>query len=183
MACVATEGQSRVNLKPAVWGNYAWSFLYSVALGYPNNPTPQDKSSAVTMLHSLKNLLPCTSCRVNYENELKTHPPEDQLNCAAEFVNYVNTLQNSVSRRLGQRERTVEEAISTVYNNSSAAKLAVSSTNASTSLSNNGKVCPSQYWHLVWIVLLVGLVTSVCTWAITRALTEKKCGRDRAVSL
>ena len=31
------------SIKPNIWGPHGWKFLHYVSLGYPENPTPEDK--------------------------------------------------------------------------------------------------------------------------------------------
>ena len=141
-------------------------------MGYPNNPTTDEKDAAASMLRSLLHLLPCSSCRVNYAKELQMYPPEQYLECAEEFVKYINILQNSVASRLDKKQHNIEEAVSEVY------QQAIKNNHQEAGRgSKSGKVCPNQYWHLIWIVLLVMMVTAVSTWAVTQAVTSKKYNR------
>ncbi len=142
-----------MNIKPDAWGRSLWSSLYYIAMGYPDNPTPEEKQAASNLILSLKHLIPCTSCRFNFEKELAQYPFEAQLNNSQDFTNYINTLHNSVAKRLGKHEHTVQEMMDAYINNG----IQKSSTSSGCS-----------YWHVVWIVLLVALVSIVCTWAVTR---------------
>jgi hypothetical protein len=62
--------QERVNLSPAHWGPKTWFFLESAAIAYPVSPTDEQKTSAKNLLLSLKDMLPCEACRINYKNYL-----------------------------------------------------------------------------------------------------------------
>ncbi len=141
----------RRNLKPQVWGKNAWMFLYSVALGYPNDPTNAEKRAAKQMVESLQYMLPCHACRDNFVREIDAAPIDDALKCSDSFVEYLCKLENSVSARTGGPQRTCAQSVSRLFE--------------APPRKNGG-----QYWHLVWIVLLVAAVSVICTWAITRTV-------------
>lgn len=58
----------RLNIKPSYWGRPAWTFLYSVAEGYGNYPTPKEKTEMYNFITSLNSTLPCKKCRDNFNN-------------------------------------------------------------------------------------------------------------------
>ena len=57
-------------LSPLVWGPKTWFFLESVALGYPEKPTDDEKEAAKKLLTSLQYLLPCGTCRYHFQEFL-----------------------------------------------------------------------------------------------------------------
>lgn len=188
MGCDHTR--ARINLKPSVWGKSAWAFLYSVAISFPNDPTHEDGAAAAEMMRSLQYLLPCASCRASFATEVREDPPEHHRGCSGDFVKYVNALQNRVSRRTGGKQRTVSESISSMYAVPSTPMptLPISNINADESDANTRTVvayraiCPKEYWHLIWIVLLVALLSGVCTWAITRSTCMDNRAKRRTLS-
>lgn len=153
--------EQRRNLKPQVWGKHAWMFLYAVAMGYPNDPTPADRDAAKDMIESLQYLLPCHSCRQNFVNEMQENPIDEALDCSDSFTRYIFRLENIVSARTGGTVRTFDEAIGRVYSDAYGKR-------------RRKDMCPKQYWHLVWIVLVVATVISVCTWALTRSFIMRR---------
>ena len=44
----------RQNLNPDIWGPRAWFFLESAVIGYPENPTKEDKLQAKKFFLSLQ---------------------------------------------------------------------------------------------------------------------------------
>lgn len=60
-------------MEPNIWGPGAWTFLHSITLNYPDNPSIQDKKIYKDFFMMLPNILPCTICRDNlnkHYNEL-----------------------------------------------------------------------------------------------------------------
>ena len=65
----------RLNLKPSYWGGPAWTFLYSVAEGYGNYPTMEEKREMYKFISSLNTALPCKNAVIilitmNYQNSI-----------------------------------------------------------------------------------------------------------------
>ncbi len=63
---------------PTYWGPSAWKFLHSVADSYPQHPTDEMKQKSKQFFFLLKDMLPCPSCRMNYERHLMKHPITDE---------------------------------------------------------------------------------------------------------
>ena len=50
-----------MNFHPILWGNNYWNFLYLITLGYPENPTQEDKNIFSEFFTNL--VLPCKTCQ------------------------------------------------------------------------------------------------------------------------
>lgn len=103
----------RINLTPAVWGPKTWFFLESMAMAYPENPTDDEKLSAKNLILSLKDLLPCWGCRVNYarylEDYIKTDPLDKIVEKRGPLIEFIIALHNDVRERNGDKLITVED--------------------------------------------------------------------------
>jgi len=103
----------RINLTPGVWGPKTWFFLDSMAMGYPENPTDDEKLSAKNLILSLKDLLPCFGCRVNYANYLKQYTNTDPLDKIVErrgsLIEFIIAVHNDVRVRSGIEPVSVED--------------------------------------------------------------------------
>ena len=95
-------------MKVLPWGPHTWKALHYVALGYPDNPGPQDVENYRTFFGVLGYTLPCKMCTGHYYEHLK-NLPIDLTSREALFAWTVN-LHNTVNRSLGKRELTVDEA-------------------------------------------------------------------------
>lgn len=81
------------------WGPSAWNFLTSVALTYPVQPTPEDKSKYKFFLNSVADVLPCKLCGKHFKEHMDLHPLTDQvLSGPVEMARYINKLHNEVNQ-------------------------------------------------------------------------------------
>jgi len=110
----------RVNLTPAVWGPKTWFFLESMAMGYPENPTDDEKLSVKNLILSLKDLLPCYGCRVNYrdhtEEYFKTIPLDEIVKKRSLVIAFIIDIHNKV-REMNKAPIVSVEDTFKYYNN------------------------------------------------------------------
>ena len=104
---------NRINLSPSHWGPKTWFFLESAAMAYPTNPTDEEKTSAKNLILSLRDLLPCEMCRINYRNYLNEIIQGNYLDDAVRdrdaFMNFIILLHNDVRVINNTPARSVEE--------------------------------------------------------------------------
>ena len=91
------------------WGPNAWSFIHYVALGYPTNPTDNDKENYKTFYYSLQNTLPCQKCAANYQRHLKDIPIDSALEGPQELFKWTIDIHNEVNKELGKRKYSYQE--------------------------------------------------------------------------
>jgi len=104
---------NRVNLSPAHWGPKTWFFLESAAIAYPTNPTDDEKTSAKNLILSLKDLLPCLNCRLNYTSYLNEvidgNYLDDVVKDRDSFITFIVDVHNDVRVKNDQPGRSLEE--------------------------------------------------------------------------
>ena len=94
---------------PIRWGPPAWEFLYCVAFSYPHKPTKDERKSMHKFLKHLSNILPCPSCRKNYQARVKNISPEKHLRSKRALVKWVMKLKNEIARQHNGRLDTYDE--------------------------------------------------------------------------
>jgi hypothetical protein len=63
---------------PDKWGPHVWQALHYITLGYPQNPTKEQKLKYKTFFVLLKDTLPCSVCAHHYSENLKKMPLSDK---------------------------------------------------------------------------------------------------------
>ena len=104
---------NRVNLSPLHWGPKTWFFLESAGIAYPESPNDNQKTAAKNLLLSLKELLPCETCRINYGNYLGEIVDGNYLDEVVKnrdaFITFIVNVHNDVRVRNGQKARSMED--------------------------------------------------------------------------
>ena len=96
---------------PNVWGPHGWKFMHYVSLGYPQEPTENDKRNYKEFYSNLKNVLPCKTCAMNYERNLTELPIDNALQSRDSLVKWVIDIHNKVNKEKNKRELGYDEAI------------------------------------------------------------------------
>ena len=88
-----------------IWGPLVWNTLHIISFNYPVNPTEEIKTQYHEYLMSLKNVLPCKSCRDNFMNNLKTAKyGKDKLKSRETFSRFIYDFHNVVNLMLGKKK-------------------------------------------------------------------------------
>ncbi len=92
-----------------IWGPKLWYFMHCVSLNYPIKPTIEDKKNMYNFIMSLKSILPCSFCRVNYQRNINEIPI--RLNNRKDFVCWMIDIHNEVNTKEGKKHYSYEEII------------------------------------------------------------------------
>ena len=79
------------NIKPYFWGPKLWYSIYSFVSVYPDNPTSEIINSAKQFFISIKQLLPCKSCRNHYNQH--TQEGNTNINNNINFMSRNNLIE------------------------------------------------------------------------------------------
>ena len=92
-----------------IWGPYAWFFLHTITFNYPEKPKECDKKKYKRFFTALKDVIPCKTCRNNYEIHLREYPIK--LNTQQDLVKWLIDVHNSVNGKTGKRQYSYNEVI------------------------------------------------------------------------
>jgi hypothetical protein len=159
-----------------MWGPYAWMFLYTLALGYPNTPSESDKAAFKNFIHALPNLLPCEMCRHNLatklSGELGGARMDDAVMCSEKLVRYVYDLESAVAQTTGKAMKPFPQVVRSVMSNTYKQAPPPMSARASTEANEEAK---KRQVTLLWILLPVAvLITFLATWLATKKILKRK---------
>lgn len=107
-----------MGLGPDVWGPHGWKFFHFVALGYPKNPTNDDKENYKTFFSIIPNILPCSICSNHYKKNLGKYPLTDEvLSDRISLLNWTIDMHNEVNKINGKKVIDYETGLNLVMNN------------------------------------------------------------------
>jgi len=103
---------------PKDWGPHGWKFIHFVTLGYPDNPSDEDKLNYKKFLTSIKNILPCSFCSNHYKQNLIDNPLDNNaLSSRINLINWGIKVHNAVNKSNGKKEYSLEEGLEIIKNN------------------------------------------------------------------
>ena len=83
---------------PAVFGPHIWKTMHYVSLGYPKNPTQEQKEKYRAFYMSFMDVLPCSLCAVHYKENYAKYPLTDIiLSNRDKLINWVIDIHNIVN--------------------------------------------------------------------------------------
>lgn len=97
-------------MKPKLWGNQFWFTIHTIALTYPENPSSDEKESALQFMISLKDLLPCEKCKLHYKKNINLQKLKKAIESQESLFKYTVDLHNMVNTMNGEKELTIIEA-------------------------------------------------------------------------
>jgi hypothetical protein len=98
-------------ITPDIWGPVIWEFLHQVTLGYPINPSYEQKTKYKAFFLSLKDTLPCSICAEHYKQNLGTMPLDNQvLESKSYLVKWLIDFHNIVNEMKEKPKITFLEA-------------------------------------------------------------------------
>ena len=100
-----------MNLDPDVWGPPLWYEMHMKSFEFPNFPTLEEKSRAISYFNKIADILPCEKCAVHYKTELYVNPVEFNVGSKEELSRWLVNLHNNVNIRLGKRIVSYQEAV------------------------------------------------------------------------
>ena len=89
----------------SVWGPSLWHTLHTISFNYPVKPTKKDKEDNYKrFILSLKHVLPCKYCGLNFKN-LKDVPLNDKaLKNRANFSRWMYNMHEHINKMLGKNQ-------------------------------------------------------------------------------
>ena len=103
-------------MDPNIWGPHAWHFLHAITLTYPEKPTEQDKKNYSLFFHSLKNVLPCDKCKLNFRHHLIKYPLNHHiLNSKMNLITWLINIHNEVNKLNLKPIKTLDEINNIFY--------------------------------------------------------------------
>lgn len=107
-----------MGIGPDKWGVHGWKFIHHIALGYPVEPTENDKNNYKSFFSLLGNVLPCHICSDHYNENLLKHPLNDEvLSTKMNFINWTIDMHNEVNKKNGKKIYGYDEALILIKNN------------------------------------------------------------------
>jgi hypothetical protein len=105
-------------ITPDIWGPHAWKFLHYVTLGYPANPTQEQKEEYKKFFMALATVLPCSVCANHFAENYRKAPLTDViLSDREKLVRWLIDFHNIVNAKKNKPILSYEEAIKQINTN------------------------------------------------------------------
>ena len=100
----------------SVWGPSMWHSLHTISFNYPVKPTSEDKKNYFKFFLSLKKILPCKYCRLNYVKNLKAIPlTMKTMKNRNTLSKWLYELHEEINKMLGKKSNLTFEDVKLRY--------------------------------------------------------------------
>lgn len=108
------------NIDPSLWGEELWAVLHMITIAYPNNPTESDKYHVKNFFDSIQFIIPCQTCRSEYQNNLLKYPLTNEILSSKElFMQWLVNIHNEVNKKTNKSQIDVKYVINKYMKQSS----------------------------------------------------------------
>ena len=100
----------------SVWGPSMWHSLHTISFNYPVKPTTENKQDYYKFFLSMKNVLPCKYCRLNYVKNLKEVPlTMKTMENRHTLSRWLYDLHEEINKMLGKKSNLTYEDVKLRY--------------------------------------------------------------------
>ena len=99
-----------MGLDPTLFGKYIWGAMHFTALGAPKTFDTSNASAYRIFYGQIPYVIPCASCGEHLKDVYAANPIEHALSSADDLFKWTVDVHNSVNKRLGKPQVSVEEA-------------------------------------------------------------------------
>ena len=87
----------RIDLDSKIWGPNGWFFIDSISLSYPIHPSDIDKQQYKNFFYSFPNILPCSKCRIHFNDYINKNPLTDEILSSKEkLIKWILSSHNNI---------------------------------------------------------------------------------------
>lgn len=107
-----------MNLGPNVWGPHLWKALHMITVGYPNEPTDEQKKNYKHFFENLHFVIPCSICANHYKEHLKELPLTDEImKNRMNLSHWLIDVHNIVNKLGNKKQWSYDDALLHIFNN------------------------------------------------------------------
>ena len=100
----------------SVWGPSMWHSLHTISFNYPINPSKEQKKHYLEFFKSLRYILPCKYCRINYVKNVKAVPLNMKVMKNRHTLSrWLYDLHEEVNKCLGKKSNLTYEDVRNRY--------------------------------------------------------------------
>ena len=104
-------------MNPQLWGHSGWTFFFSVALNFPQNPDFNDIHNYKRFFTDVQYILPCHICCEHYVDHLQQVPIEPYLINTHSLFNWLLKIHNLVNQCLKKPIATESDILLIYFGN------------------------------------------------------------------
>jgi hypothetical protein len=102
--------QKNLGMNKKLWSKSLWDTFHYIALGYPMNPSNQDKINYKMFYENLYKVIPCQECTEHYKKNFEQNPIDNYLENKDKLFEWTVNFHNNVNKFTNGKQISVEIA-------------------------------------------------------------------------
>ena len=143
---------------PDTWGPHGWKFIHFIALGYPNNPTPEDKEKYKQFFKLFGDMIPCSLCGSHYKKNFNNININNYLNSKNDLIQWTILMHNEVNKSNGKKTYSFQEGINMIIDGQQPIKCNEKFENSILDKSDTNNLSNSNLINLFLIIIIIVLI-------------------------
>lgn len=156
---VATVSSTQIDANntngKGLWGPITWNYLHLQTFLYPPKPTSEDKARIKKLFETVRDSLPCESCRTHFSEALADM--DKHTGSMSELSQWLVEVHNSVNKRLNKPIKSYKDVAKVYKCDEVACPVA---TTASTKPTGQAQPPVQEYW--AWLIVIGLFVLLMC---------------------
>jgi hypothetical protein len=147
-----------MQLGPNIWGPHLWKALHMISVGYPNEPSDEQKKNYRTFFEQLYQIIPCSICSNNYKRHLKELPiTDDTMKNRQTLAKWVIEVHNIVNKEHGKPSMEPDDALLLIFNNFESSHEHVEITKKESSKQSNNSYTLGALMVILFILVIIAV--------------------------
>jgi hypothetical protein len=106
-----------MTLDPKIWGPHYWFVLHTIAITYPKTPNNVTKKKYYDLIQNFPLFIPIEEIGNTFSKLIDKYPVTPYLDSRESFMKWMHYIHNKINLALLTPELTMEEALTSYYNN------------------------------------------------------------------
>lgn len=106
-----------MTLDPKIWGPHYWFVLHTIAITYPKTPNNVTKKKYYDLIQNFPLFIPIEEIGNTFSKLIDKYPVTPYLDSRESFMKWMHYIHNKINLALLTPELTMEEALTSYYDN------------------------------------------------------------------
>ena len=107
-----------MHMGPDIWGPHLWKAIHMISIGYPREPSEEQRKNYKIFFESLYTVIPCSVCSNNYKRHIQENPITNAtMKDKQSLAKWLIDIHNMVNQEQNKKIYSHDESLLNIFNN------------------------------------------------------------------